>query len=354
MPYLRREAELSSRIEGTRATLEDLYLFEVDAPTEAPPSDVEKVLNYVKALYLGLDSQLPISQRLVRLVHEQLMQGVRGDEKRPGKYRRIQNFIAPEGIPLKNATYVPPSPDLLPDLLNQWENFFHAREDIPILVRVALAHYQFEAIHPFGGGNGRVGRLLVILMLHKCGVLSLPLLYLSAFFEQNRQAYYDLLRGITEQGRWTDWIEFFLEAIISQAEDAIARSQRVIELRKKYKVQLESNYRSISYPRLLDFVFQKPIFTSPRGIEIFGCYGAEHRKHTKRIREARYYQGNHRTLSSSHLSSAGTYEFTERIVFKHAKFFGTKSFISTAKKSYSPSRVNSVGKECRPDDSTAH
>jgi Fic family protein len=269
IPYLRKEAELSSRIEGTHATLADLYLFDIEEATSVPTAEVQELRNYVSALHSGWESRLPVSLRLVGQLHEQLLTGVRGEDERPGEYRQIQNYIGSRVSELEDAIYVPPPPERVTELLNQWELFLDVNRhtNIPSLLKIALAHYQFEVIHPFRDGNGRVGRLLISLMLRDSGLLSLPLLYLSAFFERHRADYYDLLQRITERGDWNGWFEFFLDGIITQAEDAISRSRKIVNLRESYEKILISSHRSLSYLGLLDIVFKQPFL---RSIEVTG------------------------------------------------------------------------------------
>ena len=227
-PFVRREAVLSSRIEGTQATLGELLAAEAGAAVERSPADLRQVGNYVVALEYGIKrlKKLPLSLRLVKELHEKLMRGVRGDRATPGEFRRSQNWIGPPGATLANATYVPPPPSELMACLADWEKFLHDRS-LPPLVQIALVHSQFEAIHPFLDGNGRVGRLLITLFLVERGILPTPLLYLSAFFEATRRDYYDCLRGITERGEWVEWLHYFLNGVARQSEDALGRAERI-------------------------------------------------------------------------------------------------------------------------------
>jgi len=227
-PFVRREAVLSSRIEGTQATLGELLAAEAGAAVERSPADLREVGNYVAALEHGIQrlKKLPLSLRLVRELHEKLMRGVRGDQATPGEFRRLQNWIGPPGCTLANAVYVPPPPSELMDCLGDWEKFLHDRS-LPPLVQVALIHYQFEAIHPFLDGNGRVGRLLITLFLVERGILPTPLLYLSAFFEATRRDYYDRLRGVSDRGEWEEWVHYFLNGVARQSEDALSRAERI-------------------------------------------------------------------------------------------------------------------------------
>ena len=227
-PFARREAVLSSRIEGTQATLGELLAAEAGAHVDRSPEDLREVGNYVTALEHGIEQlkTLPLSLRLVREVHGELMRGVRGDHATPGEFRRSQNWIGPAGCTLNDASYVPPPPDVMMDALGAWEKFLHDRS-LPPLVQIALAHYQFEAIHPFLDGNGRVGRLLITLFLIERGILPSPLLYLSAFFEATRRDYYDGLSAVSAQGDWAGWLMYFLRGVARQSEDALSRARRI-------------------------------------------------------------------------------------------------------------------------------
>lgn len=227
-PFVRREAVLSSRIEGTQATLGELLAAEAGAAVERSPADLREVGNYVVALEYGIKrlAKLPLSLRLVRELHEKLMTGVRGGQATPGEFRRSQNWIGPPGCTLANASYIPPPPIELMACLADWEKFLQDRS-LPPLIQVALAHYQFEAIHPFLDGNGRVGRLFITLFLVERAILPTPLLYLSAFFEATRGDYYGGLRAISERGDWRNWLEYFLNGVARQSEDALGRAERV-------------------------------------------------------------------------------------------------------------------------------
>ncbi len=237
--FVRREAVLSSRIEGTQATLRELLAAEAGAVVDRSPADLREVGNYVVALEYGVDRlrTLPLSLRLVRELHGKLMRGVRGETATPGEFRRSQNWIGPAGCTLANAAFVPPPPDRLMESLGAWEKFLHD-DTLPPLVHAALAHSQFEAIHPFLDGNGRVGRLLITLLLIAKGVLPSPLLYLSAFFEATRDEYYARLVGVTERGEWEEWLGYFLAGTAGQAVDGLGRIQRIDELLARWREQL--------------------------------------------------------------------------------------------------------------------
>jgi|SRR5579862_1409577 len=238
-PFVRREAVLSSRIEGTQATLGELLAAEAGAAVERSPEDLLEVGNYVVALEFGVERlrKLPLSLRLVRELHEKLMRGVRGDAATPGEFRRSQNWIGPAGCTLAEASFVPPPPAQMMDCLGAWENFLH-EDTLPPLVHAALVHSQFEAIHPFLDGNGRVGRLLITLLLVAKGVLPSPLLYLSAWFEATRPQYYARLSAVTERGEWEEWLGYFMTGAAGQAEDALGRIQRIDELLSRWRRQL--------------------------------------------------------------------------------------------------------------------
>ena len=260
-PFIRKEAVLSSRIEGTQTTLGELLAAEAGAPVERSPADLYEVSNYVTALEYGLKrlDSLPLSMRLVRELHERLMRGVRGDSATPGEFRRSQNWIGSPGSTLADATYVPPPPSELMDCLSDWERFLHD-ESLPPLVHAALAHAQFEAIHPFLDGNGRVGRLLITLLLAQRGVLPQPLLYLSAYFERTRHDYYAHLLNITERGHWEEWLVYFLSSVAAQSHETIEKMLRIDELLSGWKMELERE-RSRLPERALEQFVVNPFWT---------------------------------------------------------------------------------------------
>ena len=258
-PFIRREAVLSSRIEGTQSSLSDLLLFE--ATKLEKQRDVKEVQNYVHAIEYGLKrlEELPLSLRLIRELHNILMEEVRGERATPGEFRQSQNWIGPPGCTLNEATFVPPpTPEML-DALDQLEKFLHADTDLPPLAELALIHYQFEAIHPFLDGNGRIGRLLITLFLCQQGILTKPLLYLSAFFERHRQEYYELLLGISQRGAWRRWIEFFLQAVVEQSNDAVRRARRLLGLHQSYyQTSLEKRLPPTA-GQLIELIFMRPV-----------------------------------------------------------------------------------------------
>jgi Fic family protein len=238
-PFIRREAVYSSRIEGTQATLGELLAAEAGANVDRSPDDLQEVGKYVAALEHSLQrlTEIPISLRLVKEIHKVLMNKSRGEHAFPGEFRKTQNWIGTPGCTLREASYVPPPPDFLGEQLGDWERFIHESE-LPLLVTCALMHYQFEAIHPFIDGNGRVGRLLITLLLCERNALPGPFLYLSAFFDATRRDYYDRLRAITEDGDWTGWLDYFLNGVIRQCEDSLSRAERMNELIEEWKTQI--------------------------------------------------------------------------------------------------------------------
>jgi Fic family protein len=264
-PFLRREAVLSSRIEGTQASLSDVYAYE--ASGGGPPErrqDTLEVINYVSALEFGLQrlEDIPISARLTNEIHAHLLSGVRGADSRPGELRERQVWIGTEGISIGEARFVPPPPHLVRDLMGDWESFANEEIEMPPLVKAALMHYQFEAIHPYRDGNGRIGRLLIVLFLCSESVLPTPLLYLSAYLERNRSAYYDHLLHVSATGDWTGWLRFFLDGVAEQANDAIIRSRRLRELHDIYRNRLQDDGASANTLRLLDLLFVNPYTTA--------------------------------------------------------------------------------------------
>lgn len=235
--YVRKEAVLSSQIEGTQSSLQDLLSAEAQLFDLGLPRDVDEVLNYVRAMNHGLArlSELPVSVRLIREIHAELMQGVRGGRLQPGELRTSQNWIGPAGSTLATASFVPPPPHELPQALGELEKFLHRDDGLPPLVKIALAHVQFETIHPFLDGNGRVGRLLITFLLTECGVLHKPVLYLSHHFKQHRQSYYDHLQAVRDHGDWEAWLAFFLRGVIDVAGEAAATARRILQLREQHR-----------------------------------------------------------------------------------------------------------------------
>ena len=265
--YVRKEAVLSSQIEGTQSSLSDLLLFELDEAPGAPLDDVVEVSNYVAALEHGLRrlrEDFPLSNRLIREIHRELLLRGRGSDKDPGEFRRSQNWIG--GTRPGNATFVPPPHTDIPDCMTALERFLHAEEDgLPVLLRAGLAHVQFETIHPFLDGNGRVGRLLITLLLCQAGVLRQPLLYLSLYFKQHRGTYYDLLNHVRHTGDWEAWLAFFLEGVKLTAEGAVSTAQRLSRMFQNDRNRIEEagGRRAGSGLRVHDALKSQPILSLP-------------------------------------------------------------------------------------------
>ncbi len=277
-PLIRREAVLSSRIEGTQADLSDIFAFEAGQRTlfpdkaPAPEADVREVYNYVRALEHGLKlrESLPVSLRFIREIHSILVHGVRGEHLTPGEFRTSPNWIGPENCTLNEATFVPPPPDEMDEVLDAFEKYVHAENEYPSLIRLAFIHYQFEAIHPFLDGNGRIGRLLLALLLVHWEILSQPLLYLSEFFERNRDLYCDLLMGVSQRGAWHDWVEFFLRAVAEQATVTADKARALLELQKRWRTLLTKPRGSSLLPRLAESLLGMPVVTIPQVQETLG------------------------------------------------------------------------------------
>ena len=262
-PFMRREAVTSSRIENTQSGLEDLFLFEADETESPPVSDVKEVINYVRAMEYGIKRlpELPISSRLICEVHGVLMKGVQGEYATPGLLRTSQNWIGSPGCTLTDATYVPPPEQEMKQCFSDLEKYIHSDPQEPALIQCALVHYQFEAIHPFLDGNGRIGRLLITFMLLERGLLSQPLLYLSDFFEQYRDEYYRLLLNVSQKGDWKAWLIFFLNGVRQQSEDALSTIQKLLALQSEYRALATARRVPKVVNRLIDYLFANPVIS---------------------------------------------------------------------------------------------
>lgn len=263
--YVRKEAVLSSQIEGTQSSLQDLLSAEAKMFDENLPRDVDEVINYVRAMNHGLSrlAELPVSVRLIREIHAELMQGVRGGRLTPGELRTSQNWIGPAGCTLGTATFVPPPHHEVPKALGELENFLHRDDALPPLVKIALAHVQFETIHPFLDGNGRVGRLLITFLLTESGVLHKPVLYLSHYFRQHRQQYYDHLQSVRTKGTWEAWLCFFLRGVIEVANEAAETARRILQLREEHRAAITAHLGRAAGNghKVLESLFDRPIVT---------------------------------------------------------------------------------------------
>jgi Fic family protein len=260
-PYLRREAVASTRIEGTQASLVDV--FDAEASEQPLGADVEEVVNYVRAMEIGLQrlETLPLSTRLIREMHAVILAGVRGRERQPGELRTTQNWLGPPGATIDTAPFVPPPPTEVGDLLTDLERFIHEQPLLPPLVQAALLHYQFETIHPFLDGNGRLGRLLIVFFLVVRDRLPEPLLCLSPYFEARREQYYDALQAVRERGDVDSWVELFLEAVSTQAVDAVLRAERLVDLRERYRTSLRTTTRGAA-TQLAELTIEQPVLTT--------------------------------------------------------------------------------------------
>src|SRR5712691_10509774 len=255
-PYMRREAVASNRIEGTESTLGEVFSAEAQLELIPKNPDLREVLNYVRALELGLErlNELPVSNRLMREMHAELLRDVRGQERTPGEFRRSPNWIGGRG--LNDAIFVPPPPDQMNGALDDLERYLHEDVPLPVLVRCALIHYQFETIHPFLDGNGRLGRLLIVFFLIQRRVLPAPLLYISSYLEEFRREYYERLQAVRERAEIQEWLQFFLTAVAVQAEDAVVRAEHLHDLREGYRLQLaRSRSRAVE---VVDLLFVNP------------------------------------------------------------------------------------------------
>jgi len=260
--YVRKEAVLSSQIEGTEASLEDVLEYESQNKPKTLPNDVTEVVNYVKAMNYGLKriKELPLSLRLIKEIHAELMRHVRGGDKTPGNFRKTQNWIGPKGCALKSARFVPPPPHEMMQALGDLEKYLHSKFNYPLLIECGLIHFQFETVHPFLDGNGRIGRLLITFFLCYKEILKKPLLYLSHYFKQNRLEYYDRLMAAREKGDFESWIKFFLQGIASVALEACEASNKIISLKSRDKNRIVKVYRESSKIAVFhERLFDRPI-----------------------------------------------------------------------------------------------
>lgn len=273
-PYLKKEAVWSSKIEGTRTSLSDVFLYEakVDAPAgEGKDTDLQEVINYINSTEYGLKEikTKNLDHNLILEIHKILLSGVRGASKDPGKIRINQNWIGPYGSSILEATFVPPAPEKLDELLEDLFTFLNDKNELPDLLKIGLAHYQFEATHPFRDGNGRIGRLLITLYLCKKQKLGLPLLYISGYFEQNRSQYYDLLLNVSKKGDYESWLNFFLDAVITQSNDATQRILKLEDYSKIAKAKIMQK-RNMLALKILDQLFINPFINIPFAERILG------------------------------------------------------------------------------------
>ena len=264
-PLTTQEAVLSSRIEGTQATMGEVLEFEAGREPDSPArrEDIHEIINYRTAMRRAEEMlvKLPLSHRVIREAHKELLAGVRGEGKSPGDFRRVPNWIGPPGCTIDEARFVPIGADKLPDAMSAWERYIHI-DAADQLVQLAILHAEFEALHPFLDGNGRLGRMLVPLFLWQCGLIRTPMFYISAYFETRRDAYYDGLLAVSRDDDWTGWCQFFLEAVRVQAQDNLKKAQGIIDLYEEMKRRVADLTRSRYAVHALDWIFERPVFRS--------------------------------------------------------------------------------------------
>lgn len=272
--YVRNEAVLSSQIEGTQSSLQDLLAAEARILGPNRPSDVAEVINYVRAMNYGLDrlTELPLSTRLICEIHGELLRGARGAHLAPGELRTIQNWIGPAGCTLREAVFVPPPPRELAEAMSSLELFLHNDTQLPLLIKIGLAHAQFETIHPFLDGNGRVGRLLITFLLCRQRALTKPVLYLSSFFKRYRQQYYDELQAVRDAGTWERWLAFFLRGVVAVSEQSTDKVQRILALREDHRRVITGNFGRTAANgfRVLEQLYTRPVVSVDDIQELIG------------------------------------------------------------------------------------
>src|SRR5665647_1566530 len=270
--FVHKEAVLSSQIEGTQASLDDVLEFEAGAASADLPGDVAEAVNCVAAMNYGLEriKDVPLSLRLIKEIHKRLLEHVRGGEKEPGEFRRSQNWVGPMGTSLTEAMYVPPSVDDMNSGMGDLQGFLHDRRPLPPLIKCGLVHSQFETIHPFLDGNGRMGRLLITFLLCQQGILEGPLLYLSYFFKRNRIEYYDRLQAVRDTGDWEGWMKFFLRGVIEVSSESAVTVRDILALRGVHTELLQKNLRTANSLRLLDRLYDRPVTSVSNVAEYLG------------------------------------------------------------------------------------
>ena len=309
--YVNKEAVLSSQIEGTQASLIDVLAFEANAAIPDNPQDIEEVINYIAALNYGLQrlNTLPLSLRLIREIHGLLMQGVRGADRNPGEFRTSQNWIGHHGGTIQTARFIPPSPADMNGALSKLETFIHAEKAMPVLLKVGLVHAQFETIHPFLDGNGRIGRLLITFILCHEDILRKPLLYLSHFFKVNRAQYYEYLQRIRDEGDWEGWLKFFLRGVYEVAQEATATARNIVQLRENHRNIIATHLSRLSgTSQLLEHLYQRPVITINSAAKVTGLSYANANRLVDRflqhglLRQMDTYQRNRRFIYADYLA----------------------------------------------------
>jgi len=261
--YVRKEAVLSSQIEGTQSSLQDVLAAEAKILQPDRPKDVDEVVNYINAMNYGLEclDGAAVSIRLIREIHRRLLQGVRGADRSPGELRERQNWIGSHGCTVQEATFVPPPPDKVPQMMADMEQFLHLDTELPLLIKIGLAHAQFETIHPFRDGNGRVGRLLITFLLCENRVLLKPVLYLSYFFRRHQRQYYEQLQSVRDAGTWEEWLAFFLRGVLEVSRQATDTARQVLALREGHRRAVTENLGRVAGNghRVLEHLYEHPI-----------------------------------------------------------------------------------------------
>lgn len=271
--YVKKEAVLSSQIEGTQASFVDVLSAEYNQADDQRRDDIGEIVNYVKAMNWGLSelNRLPLSLRLMKSIHAKLLQNTRGSNRNPGEFRKSQNWIGPAGCTLNTATFVPPTVPDMKIALGELEKYFYVEDNTPPLVKIALIHAQFETIHPFLDGNGRMGRLLITFWLCQQKILTKPLLYLSYYFKKNRAEYYDRLMDVRQKGDWENWIKFFLKGIAEVADEATNSASTIIKLKEEYTKKLyDKDNGNANYVKLLDILFERPLVKRADVVQMIG------------------------------------------------------------------------------------
>ncbi len=289
-PLTTQEAVLSSRIEGTQASMEEVLEFEADSREPIDPSrraDIQEILNYRHAMAQAVEAleARPFSLNLLKQLHATLLDSVRGRDRSPGRFRRAQNYIALPGEPIERATYLPPAWEQVAPAMDNWERYLHAEEKDP-LVQLAIAKAQFELIHPFLDGNGRLGRMLVPIFLFEKGVLSSPMFYLSAYLEQHREVYYHRLRAISQEGDWNGWVAFFLTALVEQARSNLVKTQRIMALYERMKTEVPRITRSQYAIQAIDALFDRPVFQTSDFADRVGVSKSTAERILRQLKEA--------------------------------------------------------------------
>ncbi|HQF90433.1 MAG TPA: Fic family protein [Methanofastidiosum sp.] len=286
IPYLRKEAIMSTRIEGTRISMQEVLLSEAKE-REEKTKDAQEVVNYINTVNYALTKieKSPINVELIKEMHKVLMEGVRGDEKAPGEFREVQNWIGSELSKVSDANFVPPNPEAVPKLMEDLIEYLNTEHNVPVLVRCALMHYQFETIHPFCDGNGRIGRSLITVYLCKKKKIIKPLLYISEFFEKHRLEYNELLLKTGQTGKFEGWIKFFLKAVEVQSEDASVRAHKLLYLRESYRKRVQREAQSSDILNIIDYLFSNPFITVKRAQHILDVTYPTGKKYVEKLAE---------------------------------------------------------------------